>query len=646
MNLRYSTLCCALVAIATGASAQWFSFGAQSGAAPVWLTGNYRILAQASSRQGSFQEKPPDLWRAELNPTIALYGVPLTANLLVSSEQRDVRQNINAFAITLDPDAIKRIVAQRATNALESYMRTEGGELLDSYSSVKDSLAAYDPERLKELEQYRQIREMREVANGDITNYTEVLQTMGLMSDVEEVMQKLPTIGVGTVFPTFSPITLSGARIGGGWGDWNPGGVFYIAGVYGTTQRPLQRVDSFRVDTSVYTTVNNSNYGRSMVGGRIGYGRPEGSHLILTTLYATDDPQSLILPDSGVTVTPQKNYITSISLRTDPLPGIWSIEAELAGSLTEGDQNAPRFAAPDVPDFLMGLIDSSSSTYLDWAIVGSTTLNLPSTGTRITAKARRIGAGYNALGVPNLRTDYIRYDARIDQRLWKRQLAVGFFVRNDEDNLAGIKRSTSTLFSWGASLGLNIRRWPFFRLAYSPYTQTSNSPDPFLQYRNHTTIWSVTSGYAYRIADMGANTTLTFSQQDAVTKDNLNDYGVTTINLMQSLSFTYPLTLSAGLGNITQVAAQTPTNNIFTIDGSASYAMSEMFSTSGGVTLAFDQTYGTRSGYFLSVLARLGDVADIDLRAEHNIFNEQVIPPVLGGSYAENIFRLTIGKVW
>lgn len=642
----FLTLIIALFVVTSAAYAQWFSFGAQNSAAPVWLTGNYRILGQASSRQGSFQEKPPDLWRAELNPTLAIYGIPITANLLVSSEQRDIRQNINAFSITLDPDAIKRIVAQRAANALESYARSEAGELLNDYAAVKDSLAQYDPERLKELEQYRKIQEMRELANGDITNYSDVLSQMGLMNDVEKVMQQLPTIGVGTVFPTFSPLTLSGARVTGGWGDWNPAGVFYIAGVGGRTQQPLQRVDSIRVDTTVYTTLNNSDYGRMLYGGRIGYGKPEGNHVIVTGLYATDDSSSLSLPDSGITVTPQRNYITGISARFNPVPGVWSFEGEVNGSLSEGDQYAPKFGTPDVPAALLGLVDSSTSTYVDWAAAASTTVNIQKTGTRLTGKARRIGAGYNALGVPNLRKDYVRYDLRADQRLWKRQLSIGLFLRRDEDNLAGIKRATNTLSSFGGSLGLNIRGWPYMRISVSPYTQESNSADTLLQYKNQTLVINGSLGYAYRIAKLGANTNLSVSNQNAVTKNNANDYQVTTLNLMQSVSFAFPLTANLGFGLIQQTAAQTPTNNIYTIDVSGSYSMADWFSTTAGTTLALDQTYGNRTGYFLSALIRLGDAADIDIRAEHNIFNELVTPAVLGGSYAENIFRITIGKVW
>ncbi len=640
----------AMVVVATmvsslGLRAQWISFGTEAGAAPVWVTGNYRILGQASTRQGSFQEKPPDLWRAEINPTLAIYGLPITANLLVSSEQRDVRQQINAFSVTLDPEAIKRIVSQRASRALESYIQSEAGDLLNNYNAVKDSLAQYDPERLKELEQYKQLQEMRELANGDVTNYTGILQQMGLMTDVENVMQQLPTIGVGTVFPTFSPLTLSGARVSGGWGDWNPGSVFYIAGVGGTTQRPLQRVDSMRVDTTVYTTLDNSDFGRTLYGGRIGYGKPQGTHVIFTGMYAYDDAQSLALPDSGVALTPQRNYITGVSLRLDLLPGVWSVEGELNGSITEGDQNAPRFGTPDVPEFLLNMVDSSASTYIDWAATGSMTINLRETNTRISAKGRRIGAGYSALGVPNLRKDYIRYDIRADQRLWKRQLTLSAFIRHDQDNLAAIKRATSTLSSIGGSLGLNVRGWPYFRVGYSPYTQQSDSQDTLLQYKNQIDVITGAVGYAYRISGLGANTNLTLSIQDAETKHHANDYTVTTVNLMQSVSLRIPLTLNAGVGFIEQTAAQT-SSTTYTIDVGAAYSALDWLSVNGGSTLALDQVNGTRAGYFLSALVRLGDYADIDIRAEHNIFKELGIPPLYGGSYSENIFRITIGKIW
>jgi hypothetical protein len=176
--------------------------------------------------------------------------------------------------------------------------------------------------------------------------------------------------------------------------------------------------------------------------------------------------------------------------------------------------------------------------------------------------------------------------------------------------------------------------------------QETDASDTTLKYRNETVLWSVSTGYPYRIGDLGANTNITFSRQDAVTKNNLYDYRVTSITALQSISFQFPLSLSGGLGYIAQTSTQAPDATIWTIDVSGNYALSEIFSASAGITLALDDTNGDRNGYFVSILARLGDFADIDVRAERNRFNEFSAPPVLGGSYEENVFRVVISKVW
>ncbi len=642
---RAASLLVTIFILSFVSNGQWLTFGSQQ-ASPVVVTGSYRMIGQTSGRQGTFQEKPADLWRVEVNPTLIIYGIPITANLLLSSEQQGIRQNINAFSLMLDPDAIKRVVVQRAYRALEAYAKSEIGWMLNDCQTALDSLAKVDSAKFNELQEMCKLQEMRDVANGNIKDYTDVLNSMGLMSDVEKVMSQLPKIAVGAVFPVFSPITLSGARLEGAWVEWNPGQSFYVSAVYGTTQRPLTRIDTFRVDTSMYTTYDNSNFGRSMYGARIGSGSPGGSHILITGIYIVDDKSTLVLPDSGVGLTPQKNYLSSFDFKLEPIKNVWTLEAELAGSITVADQNAPTFGSPDVPEFLLNLVDSSASTYADWALTAATTINVRNTNTKLTGKLRRIGTGYRALGVPNLRTDYLRYDGRIDQFFFKRQLSVGAFVRQDRDNLIPVKRATSTLFSAGANLGLSIRGLPYFRASYAPYVQESDATDTLLQYINRTVLWSVSSGYGYRIGKIMSNTNITVSKQDAETKNNLYDYSVVSLTGTQSFTFQIPFNFSIGLGYIEQTSAQTPGTSIFTADGSGGYSFTDAMTLNAGLNLAFDQTYGTRTGFFISYLARIENVADIDLRAERNYFTARYTPALLGEGYRENLFRLTISKVW
>lgn len=626
-------------------NAQWLTFGSQQ-ASPVVVTGNYRILGQTAGRQGTFQEKPADLWRAEVNPSLIIYGIPITANLLLSSEQRGLQQNINAFALTLDPDAIKRVVVQRAYGALEEYTRSEMGWMLNDCQTALDSLAKVDSAKFNELQEMCKIQEMRDVASGNIKNYTDVLNSMGLMTDVEKVMSQLPKIAVGAVFPVFSPITLSGARLEGAWVEWNPGQSFYLSAVYGTTQRPLTRIDTIRIDTTMYTTYDNSNYGRSMYGARIGTGSPGGTHILITGIYIVDDKSTLVLPDSGVGLTPQKNYLTSLDFKLEPVKNVWTLEAEIAGSITVSDQNAPTFGNNDIPEFLLNFIDSSASTYADWALTAASSINIRSTNTKITGKLRRIGTGYRALGVPNLRTDYLRYDGRIDQFFFKRQFSAGAFVRQDRDNLIPVKRATSTLFSVGANLGLTIRGLPYLRVSYAPYVQESDAADTLLQYINRTVLWSVSSGYGYRIGKIMSNSNITVSKQDAETKNNLYDYSVLSVTGTQSFTFQIPFNFSVGLGYIQQTSAQTPSTSIITADGSGGYSFTDALTLNSGLNLAFDETFGTRTGFFISFMARIENIADIDLRAERNYYTEKFTPALLGGGYRENLFRLTISKMW
>jgi len=626
-------------------SQDFFQLGSAKGASPVTVTGGYRLYGQTANRQGSFSQRPADLWRMELNPTVSLYGVPLTVNLLLSSEQQGLQQEINAFSFTLNPDEVKRIVTARATKALEDYARSEYGELLQNYDTVKDSLKKADPERYKELESMRQLETMRDVSGNDITNYTDALQGLGLMSDVEEVMSHFPTIGVGTVFPIFSPLTISGVRLTGASLEWNPGW-FYIHLAEGTTQRPLLRLDTVRTDSGLYQSYDQSYYGRNIYSAKIGVGRRDGEHVYITGMYGIDDKSSISFSDTNSALAPQKNMVGGLDFKVDPIPGIWTLQAEVNASLTVSDLNAPQFNSSSVPPFLLTAADSNVSSYFDWAATAQTVVNVRSSGTKFNASVRRIGSGYRSMGAPNLRTDLFRYDVRVDQSFFSRQFTAGLFYRRDRDNLIPFKRSTSTLTSLGATIGLNIRKLPFLRVSYSPYVQENNATDTLYQLSNHATLLNASSGYAYRIGDLSANSGLSVGYQSSVTRKNVADYSVFQINGTQTIGFVFPVSLTAGLGYITQNATAQAANDIVTVDVSGSYLAMETWSNSAGLNLAFDALNGTRVGFFLATTLPLGEFAVIDLRLERNIFNELITPPVLGGSYKEVIFRATISKSW
>lgn len=644
---KLAALTCLVLVMATPLRAQTVVFGSDKGDAPVMITGGYRIMGQSANRVGTFQERPQDLWRMELNPTLTVYGIPLSGSILLSSEQAGIRQDINAFSLTLDPEALQRIVLTRAYSALTDLYASDDAALLRDLDGLRDSLKIADPAKLEQLEAWQTIQQARELGNLDVSQTGDALRTLGLMSDVEDIVSKLPTIGVGTIFPTFTPLTVSGVRLQGGSIEWNPGGVVFLHAAYGTTQRPLTRLDTIRVDTTLTTSFDNSAFGRNMIAGTVGVGRKEGAHLFVTGVHIIDNlEQSEIPSDSTASITPQKNMVLGLDFRVEPLPGIWTLQGELAGSVTVGDRNAPSFGTPAVPGFLLSAADSSVSSFIDWSLVSSTSINLRESGTRITGSYRRIGAGFRSLAVPNLRTDLLRYDARFDQTLWKRQLSVGLFYRQDADNLIPWKRSTTTITSFGTTVGLNIRRLPFLRLSYAPYVQENDATNPLLQFVNRTSMVMVASGYSYTVDDLQCNTTINGARQWSETKDQRSDFAVTTANVSQLVTFAEPLTLGGGFGYIGQVVPGEPINTIWTVDGSAAYTLWESTTVTGGLSLAFEASRSNRAGFFFSINTPIGEYAVVDFRAERTLFSERVVPNILGGSYNETIIRASISRSW
>lgn len=658
MRLAVVALLCSAIIPAYGQS--WFGLGSRSNDAPIVLTGSYRLLGQTSNRQGSFQEKPPDFARAEFTPTMVFFGVPVSATLLYSTEQRDIRQEINAFSLNLDPEMLQRIVEQRAYRALEQFMASDSGTVLDqantvidsanktvnSVASMADSLKSAADVVTSRADQFRKIEQMRASSGSSPLEYVDALESLGLLSATEKIMMWLPKVGFGTIFPTLTPLTVSGTRVEGTSIEWNPGKAFFISAIKGTTQRPLARADGLRIDTAIYTNLDNADFGRSITGARVGFGAKDGPHWMFTGVYTTDDASRTPLRDSLSVSAPQRNVLASMDFRVEPVRGYWSIDAEVAGSITVGDLNAPKFSTDQLPKFVLDLIASSSSAYADWAGSASTAVSIPETGTRLSGSVRRVGTGYRALGVPNMRVDVLRYDAKLDQALFKRQLTLGVFARRDQDNLIPLKRATTMTTSMGANMNISIRRMPYLRLSYLPFMQESDATDSAYAYANRTTMWTLASGYSYRIGELSASTHVTYSKQQSTTSNITGNYAVVSATGSQSIAFVFPLSITVGLGIIQQTSAVDADASIITGDGSFAYSFDDILSANGGLTLALDHTYGDRVGFQLGITAHFEDIADVDIRAERSIFDERFTPAVLGGSYQENIFRVVVSKSW
>ena len=75
---------------------------------PVQFHGNNTLVGQYSNMQGIGQEIPPSFFRNDLQMTLSVYDIPISASFFIASEQRDNRQSINNFRIKFDANEILR----------------------------------------------------------------------------------------------------------------------------------------------------------------------------------------------------------------------------------------------------------------------------------------------------------------------------------------------------------------------------------------------------------------------------------------------------------------------------------------------------------------------------------------------------------
>jgi len=84
---------------------------------PIKFSGNSKFYAQTSDRQGTNSQIPKNFWRWDINSTLSFYDIPIGFSAYVSSEQKDIRQNINMFQLQFSPQQLlnKGITASEGT---------------------------------------------------------------------------------------------------------------------------------------------------------------------------------------------------------------------------------------------------------------------------------------------------------------------------------------------------------------------------------------------------------------------------------------------------------------------------------------------------------------------------------------------------
>ena len=112
-----------------------FSVSAQESFSPIKFSGSSRMYGQFSNRQGTNQQVPANYWRWDLNSTLSVYGLPVSMNLFLSSEQSSQRQNMNGMHIYFNPQQFLREKAMNKFSKVLSWFSKIGiGRTYPRYS--------------------------------------------------------------------------------------------------------------------------------------------------------------------------------------------------------------------------------------------------------------------------------------------------------------------------------------------------------------------------------------------------------------------------------------------------------------------------------------------------------------------------------
>jgi len=453
-----------------------------------------------------------------------------------------------------------------------------------------------------------------ELANTTVLK--SVLKDNGLMVGTNKLLFGLRGLTLGTVYPTYSPLTLNGVQVTGGSLEINPG-PFYLSICSGRSQSAILNSDS----------LGASVYRRHLLAARAGLGKAYGTHVFVTAMRFLDDGSSLAFqqtPPPGLN--PGANTILGTSFQLSIAKNKLELAGEVAGLLNNRNVNDSSNPIAEenlnrIPDWLKPNLSSS----VDYAYNVRLRLNLFRDNTRINVFSRYTGPGYLHAGVPGLRNDVLAYEANIEQHLWRRRIRLAANYRLEEDNLIGSKGIATTAERFGGELQLRIPKFPLWSISYLKHLQENH----FAQYQGATLQTSLS--YSYKIGGLRAVTNAFYTDTRNAADSLFQQYDASYAVLNQLIVLSQRATL--------QVQGNYISSNIGSLErqilgGSAGMLLRIFKAANLNLSLLYQQSpdQDRRLGGRLEVNFPINRMLRWQLRAN---LNDYLSPIALSGSFQE-----------
>lgn len=606
------------------------------------LTGNGSIEYQNANRIGSFSTVPKNFATANLNPGVKLYGLPFTANILLSTQQDSSRQSMNMFAFNFDFNAMREGLANRLKQSIEQEMNEHcaaaEAAVSQSYPKLDDpnelrsmtesEISAMQAEKQAKIDQLVDLKaEATYNVNSlaDPNDLSANLKKHGGISGAESFFMGVRSLGVGTNYPSYSDYVLSGVPVTGVNAEIDQG-LLYTAFTAVTNQRP----------------VDNVSYARELYAGRLGVGRLEGTHVIFTGMYVNDDPTSISATSTDPTLTPRQNTAFGVDISVNLFNNILSLQGEADVSVLTRDTRDPELETDVIPAALANIVQPRVSSQVDYVYSAKLVFNNPSSGTRASAGYKMVGPGYSSLGVPYLRTDIQGFEVLVDQYLFNYAVQIGGFAKQYHDNLINWKSSTTTMTNLGVTLGLNIPDLPYLRVSYMPTTQKNDDTVAIRQLNTDLNVYSLSTGYTVFVDSWSFATSLNVNGQQTTNSNGLNNFASTNYLLTENISFSFPLNLGLSYG-VVESESSVGYRIINSMEVNASYPLAAFLQANAGLNLAAERGQNDRFGFFAAAYLMLSEALNLNIRAEKTTYSDAVL---MSNSYDEFIFSATLTSRW
>jgi len=278
---------------------------------------------------------------------------------------------------------------------------------------------------------------------------------------------KFISLSVGTVSPTFSKYSLSGATITGGDIIINPG-IFYLEITGGRSKRAV------KPDSGL--GFRGAAYAQQMYAAKIGLGNQDGSHFFLSAIYAKDDTNSIKNTNS---IKPQANISLTPDLEIRLFNNRFALKGQVTVSAFTEDLRSKKIDVSNsgVPSFLTNIFTPQVSSRINYAGDLGVSLNL--TNMSLQFGYIRIQPGFHSLGISDIRNDQQKYNAQTQFRIFNNKLNIGCNYSRSEDNLLGDRISTQQTSNYG--INVNARITKRFNIN-SSYTLLVNDVNPTTVY--------------------------------------------------------------------------------------------------------------------------------------------------------------------